>query len=178
MTQKLIFLLLTGLVWACSSVRVVDTKADNGFSLARYKTYNFYSVETTGDSGRVSIRPQVDRLKEAITRELESRGLRRAAQPDLLVNIGLNVAEKVQTRQTSLLTDPPNYIGQRRYTWRSREVEVGRYKQGTVDIHLVDRSRNEMVWQGVAEGVIPDKPDKRQKRANESMAKLFEKVPQ
>ena len=32
-----------------------------------------------------------------------------------------------------------------RYTWRSREVEVGRYREGTVSVHLVDSDRNELV---------------------------------
>ncbi|WP_234733926.1 DUF4136 domain-containing protein [Tellurirhabdus bombi] len=173
--MKTIFLLAAfALLTSCSTSRVVKTEAADSFDLSRYKTYNFYSVETTGDTVTGLIRPQVDQLKAAISRQLEARGLKQVApQPDLLINIGLAVNEKVQTRQTSLLTDPPNYIGQRRYSWRAQDVEVGRYKQGTVDIHLVDRARSEMVWQGVVEGVLPDNPEKRQQRIEESMVKLF-----
>ncbi|MGA0558689.1 DUF4136 domain-containing protein [Larkinella sp. VNQ87] len=172
--QFLFFLLLL-VGSSCSSVRVVKTEPAPNFSLTNYRTFAFSDIESTGDIPQSGFyRSQVDALKNAITRQLERKGLLRVdAQPDLLMNIGVAIDEKVQTRQTDIRTDPPFYIGQRRYSWRSREVEVGRYRQGTIDIHLVDPKRNEMVWRGIVEGIVPDKPAKLQKQIDEGMEKLF-----
>ncbi|OKL40563.1 DUF4136 domain-containing protein [Pontibacter flavimaris] len=167
------------LVAACSPVRVLDVEADQGFHLSNYKTFDFYEVESSG----VELEPyasQLDHVKQEISRQLEQRGLSRStAQPDLKINLGVVVAEKVQTRETNILTDPPFYMGQRRYTWKSEEIEVRRYQQGTLSLHLVDNARNELVWQGAAEGVIPDDNSaKLQKRISEGIQKLIQEIPQ
>jgi hypothetical protein len=36
--------------------------------------------------------------------------------------------------------------GGRNYSWLAREVAVGRYRDGTVTVHLVDRTQNKLVW--------------------------------
>ncbi|GAB3338338.1 hypothetical protein GCM10027299_50370 [Larkinella ripae] len=169
------FLLLITLLAACSTVRVVKTEPAANFSLAKYKTYAFADIESTGDIPQSGFyRSQVDALKKSIENQLTRKGLRRVeSQPDLMMNIGIAVDEKTQTRQTDIRTDPPYYIGQRRYSWRSREVEVGKYRQGTIDVHLIDPRQNEMVWRGIVEGIVPKKPEKLQQQIDESMEKLF-----
>ncbi|AKD05229.1 DUF4136 domain-containing protein [Pontibacter korlensis] len=164
---------------ACSPVRVLESEADEGFRLSNYKTFNFFEVETSGEA----LQPyasQLDYLKQEIVQQLEQRGLQQSSsEPDLNINLGVVVAEKVQTRQTNILTDPPFYIGQRRYTWKSRDVEVGRYQQGTLSLHLVDNARNELVWQGAAEGAVPDdNAAKLQERIREGVQKLIQEIPQ
>ncbi|MFD1139623.1 DUF4136 domain-containing protein [Larkinella insperata] len=173
------YLGLIGLLLAtggCSSVRVVKTEPAPNFTLTNYRTFAFSDIESTGDIPQSGFyRSQIDALKKSIESELVRKGLRRVdTQPDLMMNIGIAVDEKTQTRETNIRTDPPFYIGQRRYSWRSQEVPVGQYRQGTVDVHLVDPKRNEMVWQGVVEGILPKKPEKLQKVINEGMAKLFD----
>lgn len=174
----LLSLLLAGMV-SCSPVRVLETEADQGFQLSNYQTFDFYEVEASGNA-LAPYALQLDYLKQEIADQLQQRGLTRSStNPDLKVNLGIVVAEKVQTRQTNILTDPPYYIGQRRYTWRTREVEAGRYKQGTLSLHLVNNAENELVWQGAAEGVLPDdNTAKVQKRISEGVQKLVEKIPQ
>jgi hypothetical protein len=101
-----------------------------------------------------------------------------ADNPDLHVNIGIVVAEKVQTRETNLATpgDRAAYMGQRNYHWESQEVEVGRYREGTVIVHLVDQAKSKLVWQGAAESVLPEKQKNVPAVIEEAMKKLFEKV--
>jgi len=173
-----LFLGLASLL-SCSNARVSKVEGNPDFKLSDYKTFAFYKLENSGDQPRTALyRSQVEALKTAIARQLEAKGLRQADdQPGLLINIGIAIAEKVQTRPTNIITDPPAYIGQRRYTWRSQEVEVGRYRQGTVDVHLIDRQQNAMVWRGVVEDVLPNKAAKWQKTIEDSIKKLFERVP-
>lgn len=114
------FCLLWLALAACSPVRVLDTEAEEGFRLSGYKTFDFFEVDATGVELE-PYTPQLDRVKQEIARQLEQRGLHQnAAAPDLKINLGVVVAEKVQTRETNILTDPPFYIGQRRYTWERR----------------------------------------------------------
>ncbi|WP_205500725.1 DUF4136 domain-containing protein [Rufibacter psychrotolerans] len=164
---------------ACNSVRVVNTNAAQDFNLGKYQTFSFMEVTTSADTAGIPIPPEyVNSLKQEITRQLAQRGLRPSeSNADLQVNVGVVVQEKTQTRQTDIRTDPPFYMGQRRYTWKSREVEVGRYKEGTVSVHLVDRASNELVWSAEAESVIPDKAEKVQERISEGMEKLFSALP-
>ena len=163
---------------SCQAVRIVNTESAEDFVLADYRTYNFYEIEASGDTTTLIFRERIDLLKKEIAKQLEKRGLTRStSEPDLLVNLGTVVDEKVQTRQTNIISDPPTYIGQRRYTWKSKEVEVGRYKAGTVSVDLVDREQNKLVWQGVAEGIIPNNPARLQKMIAKGAEKLFSRLP-
>jgi hypothetical protein len=173
-TTKYFAVMLVTLL-ACSGVNVLETEADEDFQLSRYTTFDFFQLEASGDTAENFSR-NVSLLRQSITRELESKGLERTSvSPDLLVNIGIVVEEKVQTRETTI-REAPIYIGQRRYHWQSEEVEVGRYREGTVTVDLVDRAENKMVWEGVVEGVIPQKQEKLQERINEGVEALFEKL--
>ncbi|GAB3819111.1 DUF4136 domain-containing protein [Pontibacter rugosus] len=165
--RKLIYLIVwTSLMIAgCSPIRILDTESDAGFKLGNYTSFDFYEVEASGEA----LEPyatQLDFLKQEISQQLQQRGLtRNTTNPDLKINLGIVVSEEVQTRETNILTDPPYYMGQRRYTWKSRDVEVGRYQKGTLSLHLVDHAANELVWEGAAGGVVPsDNTSKLQKR--------------
>lgn len=170
-----LFLLLLA---ACSPVRILNTEATDNFTLANYKTFDFYEVETGGSAKLTGFADQLDFIKAEVTRQLESRGLTHSNEaPDLAINIGVVVTEEVQTRQTDIRSDPPTYIGQRRYTWRSKEVEVGRYNEGTLSLHLVDRNKEALVWRGEAESVVPGRLAKLEKRISEGVSRLVRKIP-
>ncbi|TXK48721.1 DUF4136 domain-containing protein [Pontibacter qinzhouensis] len=161
----------------CSPVRVVKTEAADNFRLAQYQTFNFYEMEASGNA-LAAYRQQMTFIQEEMTRALEQRGLRQVDQdPDLRINLGVVVQEEVQTRETNLLTDPPTYFGQRRYTWRSEEVEVGRYNEGTLSVDLVNNSRNELVWQGIAEAVVPKNAATLRERITKGVQKLVKRIP-
>ncbi|MCC9137467.1 DUF4136 domain-containing protein [Pontibacter silvestris] len=165
---------------SCSPRVQVNTEpAAADFHLSNYQTFAFFDVDASGEALSSGYQQQVEYMKSEIAQQLQRRGLTPATdQPDLLINLGIVVNEEVQTRETNIVTDPPQYIGQRRYTWRSREVEVGRYREGTVSVHLVDNAQNELVWRGTAEGVLPRKSSEIQEQIAEGVEKLFSKVPQ
>jgi len=161
---------------ACSGVRVLDTDRADGFQIGQYKTFDFYTISASGDTVSATFGRSIALLKAAIEKQMQAKGLKRtSSNPDLLVNIGVMVEEKIQTRTTNL-QDAPRYIGQRNYSWKSEEVEVGRYKEGTATIHLVERASNKMVWKGAVAGVVPHKPEKTAALIDEGMAALFAKL--
>ena len=167
------------LVTACSTSKISIYPQNPTTKLADFQTFDFYDVEASGDTS-ANFNDAISLLKSTIAAELSSRGLtQQSDQPDLKINLGIMVEEKTQTRQTSL-SDPGEwtYMGQRNYKWESKTVEVGTYKQGSVTVDLVDNHSNELVWEGVMQGVVPRKQEKRQEALAKAVASLFDKIDQ
>ncbi|MCR5889193.1 DUF4136 domain-containing protein [Hymenobacter sp. J193] len=161
---------------ACSPVRVESTTQTPGVDFTAYRTYNFLDVEARNEAAFQGPGTGMTELKQAVARELERRGYQQAAAPDVWVNIGVVTQDKVQTRQTNF-RDAPRYIGQRRYSWKSEEVVVDRYEEGTATVDVVDAARNERVWQGVAVSTLTDDPTKLAARIDEGITRMFAKYP-
>jgi hypothetical protein len=176
--KKCLFFLLIIFLSACSGVKVLNTETGDNVDFAKYKTFDFYHVRASGDTMSNVFDARMKLLKESIAAELTQRGYQQSSDPDILVNIGIRIKEQVQTRQTDWQTDgAPRYIGQRNYSWKSEEIEVGRYREGTVAIHLVDAAKKQMIWKGVMQGVVPDTKRTVEGSAQKSISKLFERFP-
>ncbi len=178
--KQLFFLLLAATMVACSSsVKISNAGVAPGADLAKYKSFDFYKLDASGDTVSKGFNERMDMLKSAIAGELTSRGYTQSSsKPDMLVNIGLQVEEKAQTRETDWRTDGAyKYMGQRNYSWKSEEVVVGYYKEGSVTVHLVDAAANEMVWKGTAKDILPSKQSKVPELAKAGMKALFAKYP-
>ncbi|HYG40161.1 MAG TPA: DUF4136 domain-containing protein [Cytophagales bacterium] len=173
------FILIVLLILSsCSPVKIINKDSAEGFELSDYKTFSFYTIKINGDTLHKPYHEKIKALAEEISRQLEKRSLQKSENnADLMVNIGIVVKEKIQTRTTTYPLDAPIYIGQRRYSWESEEVETGRYKEGTVSIHLVDNDKNKLVWKGVASSVIPKKTKQLRKNAANGMEELFKDIP-
>jgi len=178
MKQLLIFLVV--LVSACSSVRIKDVKQEQGFTIAKYKTFSFAEVIKEGDAIGPNSEANLQLLKEAIVKEMEGKGVKLVTEnPDLHVNIGAVVMTQAQTVETSF-TNPADrtyYMGGRNYSWESGEKQVGTYRDGSVIVHLVDQKTKKLVWQGVAESVLPAKEKNVPALIQEAMKTLFTKMP-
>ncbi len=176
MKIKILSLISLLLVSGCSSVKIIDVQPTPGFALANYKTFDFFKTESSGDISP-KFNERLELLKAEISKQLVARGLSQSTDgADLLINIGVVVEEKIQTRETDLRTDGARYMGQRNYTWKSEEVEVGRYREGTVTLHLVDQSKNAMVWRGAANGIIPEKDSKVKETIVLGVEELIKKI--
>ena len=166
------------LLAGCSSAKVLNTEKGEGTDLAGYKTFDFYKVEAGGDTVSQKFDERIEKLEDAIALQMQHFGyFLSKTNPDLLINIGVVVNEKVQTRQTDFRSDAPRYIGQRKYSWKSEEVEVGRYRQGTVTVHLVDRKQNKLVWKGAVVDIIPQREARLEATIKKGIKKLFAGYP-
>lgn len=176
---KMPFFALALALTACSTneqLAQVDQKT--GVNFANYKTYNFMDEVARNDSAFQRSGTGIFDLKLAVAQELERRGYRKAAQPDLWVNIGIVTQTRTQTRQANFLTDgAPQYIGQRNYHWDARDVPVGQYEEGTATIELVDAARKEQVWQGTTTSVLSKTRTKAAKQIDKAVETVFEQFP-
>lgn len=162
---------------ACMPVRVVDYQKNSETDLTQYKTYSYHAVEEPDNKG-IHFAENLVLLQKAIDVEMEKRGYTKLESGgDLLLNIGIVIAEVVQTRQTDLRTDGMQYMGQRNYHWESQEVEVDRYDEGTIAIDFIDMNKKVLVWKGTVAGTTTENRKKIEARINTAIENLFKKFP-
>jgi Domain of unknown function (DUF4136) len=151
-------------VVGCTTPKInTRTQTDPAVNLAGYHTYNFVADPGTNRGGYST--PITGYFKSAISRELNARGYKQVEDnPELLINFNTNAREQVDIRSTPSM----NYgMGYGYYGYRGgmyaagpiyggTDVETVRYKQGTANIDVVDASKKQLVWEGIAEGKITD----------------------
>lgn len=174
--MKKLIIFISVMLFGCSGVTIKNVQQADSFSLSKYKTFGFFTVDATGDGLGKNYSANLELLKKSITKQFEKKGLALAVDnPDVMVNIGIVVSQEVQTRETDFSNpaDRTAYMGQRNYSWQSQEVVVGTYKQGSVTLDLVDRQSGKLVWQGTATSVVPEKQKNIPAVIEEGMTKLF-----
>jgi hypothetical protein len=176
---SLSLLILGFIITGCnSSYKILKPEQEKDFRLSDYPTFGFYEIEAEGDTNSQTFEKNIGLIKEAISAALQQRGLNETRDPALTINIALSVKNEVQTRQTDFRTDGlPRYMGQRRYSWKSEEVEVGRYREGTLLIDFVDSANNKMVWKGGSKGVLPTKTNDLSKEINQIINEVIAGIP-
>ena len=148
---------------ACESGPTIRSNVDPAANLSSYKTYMF--AAKTGTDRPEYATPITSYFKEAIRREMDARGYKYVdgGPADLLVNFNANAKENVDVRTTpgSTYGYGYGYYGYRGGLYGASafppEVQTVRYKQGTANIDVVDLSRKQVVWEGIAEARLTDK---------------------
>lgn len=149
------------LLAACESGPTIRSNVDPAANLSSYKTYMF--PEKTGTDRGGATRPITSYFKEAIRREMDARGYKyvEGGPADLLVNFNANSQENVDVRTTPGSTYGYGYYGYRGGMYGASafppEVETVRYKTGTANVDVVDLSKKQVVWEGIAEARLTDK---------------------
>lgn len=169
---------------ACASGPTIRSNVDPAANLSSYKTYMF--AAKTGTDRPEYATPITSYFKEAIRREMDARGYKyvEGGPADLLVNFNANAKENVDVRTTpgSTYGYGYGYYGYRGGLYGAAafppEVQTVRYKQGTANVDVVDLSRKQVVWEGIAEARLTDKMMKDPRTAiGGVIAQMFEQFP-
>jgi hypothetical protein len=152
-----LLLLVSFLAGCASGPRIVANSAPD-FNLADFRTFGFLQPLST-DQGNVRTINSTH-LIEAATREMEMAGLRRADNnPDLLVNFLIATRETISSRPS---TSASMHHSRGRYnTWRGYSMsmsttQIVQRTEGTLAVDIIDRSANQLVWEGAASGRVTD----------------------
>lgn len=171
--RSLPFALLLALFAACASKPTIRSNVDPAANFSGYRTFNFLENHSAGKPYD-SMTTQY--LKAAVTREMQARGLQAADAPDLLVVIHVQSKDKVSVSQV-----PTGYYGYRAgaYGWGSTvSTTVDNYTEGTLNVDVVERSTNKLVWEGIAVGRINNKARDNPQPAIDTVVKqVFERYP-
>ena len=168
-----ITLILTG----CSSIQIITDQAAN-VDMSKYKTFNFSPADKSDDACIYFSEINQNRVKEAIAKELATKGYTIAQKPDLMINIFLKVQEKQNITTAYPYAGPGDFIGiYGGYRYNPSHIDIIDYTEGTLIVDLVDTGKNELVWQGIAIKTIDKKSKKAEKNINTSIEKVFKEFP-
>ncbi len=171
MKKLMLFLISLSLV-AGAMAQVVVTNPK--FDLHKYKSYGFVPPDKAFLESHEHAARALQRVQDAVRTEMEARGITFSENPDLLINVGITVEEKVQTRTTSVRD--ARYMGQRNYHWEALEVPVGTYKEGTITLDFIDAAHNDLVNQAVTTEFVVKNQKNQVKRINRAVKKIFKEL--
>ena len=169
------------LLAGCASGPRISSEADPEADFGSYRTFGFYTPLALEKEGYAT--PTTERIKTAARAQMESRGyVFTTGQPDLWVNLNAYLQEK--TDVSTIPTVDYNYY----YSYRARsyfavpywrdQTDVRQYTEGTLNVDLVDRVKNRLVWEGIAVGrVSKSKLEERGARIDSAMAEIFARFP-
>jgi hypothetical protein len=168
----------------CATSPTIRSDYDTSTDFAAYHSFGFAEKLGTDSAGYASLLTQ--RLKEAVSREMEARGYAYTEEkPDLLVNFQARLEDKVQVYRAPAAWGPwpRGYYGYRGgfydpWFGYAGDTQVVNYTEGTLNIDLVDRERRQMVWEGVAVGEVDESEGvPGQAKIDEAVKGIFAKYP-
>ncbi|KAA2284373.1 DUF4136 domain-containing protein [Arenimonas fontis] len=171
--------LLLLLLAACATGPQVSSTESADADFDRYRSFAFYEPLAMERGGYAT--PASERARAVARRELEARGYRYDPEsPDLWVNINAYLVER--TNVSSMPTVDWAYYYSYRHGYvavpfYSERTLVSEYREGTMNVDLVDVARKRLVWEGVATGRAPRKEADRLARIDETMARIFQQFP-
>ncbi len=135
----------------CASGPTIRSTFDPSADFTRFRTFDFLQPLSTDREGYQSF---ISRdLMVAAERELMALGLTRTdTDPDLLVNFAANLDQRLRVTQSPQAS--MGAFGTHRRgsygTWPAYRTDVRQYTLGTLIVDVVDASRMQLVWEGVA----------------------------
>jgi len=159
------------LLASCASKPTIETDYDHTIDFSQYKTYGFFNPMGIENPNYSSIYGSI--FRDAISKEMESRGYRMSDNPDLMINVSGRLQDKTKVTTTSDPYMGGGYYGYRRGAYGAwggygygTQTHVSNYTEGTVNVDMVDRAMKRMVWEGVAVGRIDEKRTNEESRTN------------
>ena len=159
------------LIASCASKPTIVTDYDHSVDFSQYKTYAFFNPMGIENPNYSSIYGSI--FRQAISREMESRGYVKSDNPDLLINVSGRLQDKTRVTTTSDPYMAGSYYGYRRGRYGAwggygygTTTHVSNYTEGTVNVDMVDRAQKRMVWEGVAVGRVQENRTNEETRAN------------
>lgn len=149
------------LIAGCASGPKIQSDYDHTADFSQYRTYAFFNPMGIENPNYSSIYGSI--FRDAISKEMESRGYRVSDNPDLLINVSGRLQDKTKVTTTADPYMAGGYYGYRRGAYGAwggygygTTTHVSNYTEGTINVDIVDRAAKRMVWEGVAVGRVQD----------------------
>jgi hypothetical protein len=172
----LIAMLLTG----CEATTQVRSDSSSTADFSKYQTYGFF--DPMGIEAGYNSPVFGEKFRAAISQEMESRGYRISANPDLIINVTVRLDEQVKMKTYTAPYMSGAYYDRPGGPYYGSAVGVGvgvgsratRTEEVSVFIDLVDNAADQMSWQGVAVFEGSDKKAQQlEKTINDTVSKVF-----
>lgn len=168
----------------CATTRTPDihVNAAPDANFAAYSTFGFPDQTGTDRGGYSTL--VTSYFKAAVRDQMELRGYRYVDEnPDLLVNFYAKVHERTEVRPDPSFSAAYGYYGYRyglysAWPFYDDSVRTVTYPVGTANIDVVDARKKQMIWEGVAQGVVSDEDmDHPKESISRVVTQLFARYP-
>jgi hypothetical protein len=159
-TRRLLAPLLVLLASACSTVSVNQDYAPD-VDFRAYRSFDWFPGhrEVAGEGG-VSDPFLEERIRNAVTRELAAKGLRKVSggSPDFWVNYHVSVQQKLTSSGVNVGYGVGSYG-----SWGGVGIGMGtnpvrQYEEGTLMIDFIDGRSRKLVWRGTGSKALSRNP--------------------
>jgi len=178
-----LFIVLTA---GCSTFEV-HYDFDRDFDFSSVKTYDWMSVPQKTKDNELTLK----HIKSAVNRQLQAKGLiMTATSPDVLIALHGGKEKKVDVQEWGYAYRDRDYYHAGPFSPRGfppldtygrdnveyrRGTDTYEYEVGTIIIDFVDSVKKELIWRGVASGVV--NPDTSAEEIDRTVAKILENYP-
>ena len=168
----------------CASKPTIQSDYDPTIDFSAYKTYGFFNPMGIENPNYSSIYGSI--FRDAISKEMESRGYKLSESPDLIINVSGRLQDKTRVTTSPDLHMHGGYYAYRRGFYdpwggygNGSTTHVKSYTEGTVNVDLVDRQLKRMVWEGIAVGRVNENKTSDETRASiySGIQKMFARYP-
>jgi hypothetical protein len=174
--KKIVLLIaFATILTSCNSIRV-SSDYNEEINFTEFKTYAF----SKSGIDKVEIN-DIDkkRILRAIDVELYNKGYRKSSiEPDFLINFFTKTNKKIDYYPSNNYYGyavPYGGMGRYASSWYLNSFS---YNEGVLFIDIIDRNKNELVWQGIGKGYIyNDKPDNKNEKIKDMVNKILLQFP-
>jgi len=168
----------------CATTRTPDIHVNQApdANFSSYGSFGFPEQTGTDRGGYSTL--VTSYFKAAVRDQMEQRGYRYVDEnPDLLVNFYAKVHERTEVRPDPSYSAAYGYYGYRYGLYSAwplydDAVRTVTYPVGTANIDVVDAHKKQMIWEGVAQGVVSDEDmDHPQQSIVRVVTQLFARYP-
>ncbi|MBA4739172.1 MAG: DUF4136 domain-containing protein [Flavobacteriaceae bacterium] len=174
--KKIVLLIaFATILTSCNSIRV-SSDYNEEINFTEFKTYAF----SKSGIDKVEIN-DIDkkRILRAIDVELYNKGYRKSSiEPDFLINFFTKTNKKIDYYPSNNYYGyavPYGGMGHYASSWYLNSFS---YNEGVLFIDIIERNKNELVWQGIGKGYIyNDKPDNKNEKIKAMVNKILLQFP-
>lgn len=170
--QKYLFLLLASATLGLTSCSPFQVKSDYA-ETANFNTYKTYKLRI--DDLKLNDIDK-DRVLNEVSKQLQTKGLNVAEQPDLIVNVKAN-HKKVQDIQSTRPYGMYGFGGPFGWGVGMNRTWTSNYNQGAIIIDMIDARTQKLVWQGSGSGISVDSPKSKQQQIPEIVNEIMANYP-
>jgi uncharacterized protein DUF4136 len=159
--------IFAGIVYAA-----VQTDYDHHADFSRYHTYSWIGIQSGNPLWK-------ERIMNAVDSALAAKGLTRVESDGDMAVSAFGRTQERDTLETF-------YTGFPGWGWRARwwgggmgtaTTDVIPEKVGNLTVDLFDGHTKQLAWRGVASDTLADKPDKNEKKLDQSVEEMFKHFP-
>lgn len=162
--KKLLLLSFALLLCCVSQAQKVSVDYDHSANFAEYRTYSWGEVKTIDSLW-------AGRIQDAINQQLQAKGWQQVSSGGEVVILALGQAHSQREEQT--------FYSGGGWFWGPGVATTTVYntRQGLLVISMFDSKTKKLIWRGVSNGELSDKPEKNIGKLDKSVAKMFQKFP-